>query len=68
MLTNSAPRHPLCFPALAAQKNAQSAASLQPQAAPGEAEMQMQMQLIQQQKELELIKQGKAPAALVAAQ
>jgi len=53
---------------LAAQKNAQSAASLQPQAAPGEAEMQMQMQLIQQQKELELIKQGKAPAALVAAQ
>ena len=51
--------------ALAAQKEAQAAAPPAPAAAPeapaapSEAMMKMQLEMIQQQKELELIKQGK---------
>jgi len=50
--------------ALAAQKDAAPNAPAQQMAAPGEDQLRLQLQVLQQQKELEMLRQGKAEVAV----
>jgi len=50
--------------ALAAQKDANPSAPAQQMAAPGEEQLKLQLQVLQQQKELEMLRQGKTEMAV----